>query len=384
MATRRKKSDVKKPIAAAQRRVQIGIEDMVLLKNTKDIDIVENLKTRLQEEQIYSYIGHVLVVCNPYKWLKIYEDSDIKSYVNVSRIDMPPHIFAVGEAAYRNMVNEEDNQCIIISGESGAGKTEASKHIQNYIAAVSGGGEDVDKLKQIFLESNPVLEAFGNAKTLRNNNSSRFGKYFELKFNRYGLPQGGLITNYLLEKSRIVKPKSGERNFHIFYQLIASKNYSKMFNLKGGVESFNLLSCSKCYNVEGMNDVTDGNETFEAMGKVGLKQIQIESILNIVAAVLHLGNVSFSAKQVKNAEGSIVSNNTVSSLQQFCSMVQIDEAALTKVLTYRALETMAPGGKIEYYVRTISCISQLFNYIYILYLRKFLKILLRLFKEKML
>ena len=161
---------------------------------------------RLQTEEIYTNIGHVLIACNPYKWLPIYSDEYIKKYIHQQRVDVVPHIFATAEAAYRAMITEEENQCVIISGESGAGKTEASKQIQNYIAAVCGGGESVEKIKKAFLESNPVLEAFGNAKTLRNNNSSRFGKYFELKFNRFGCPQGGVVTNYLLEKSRICKP----------------------------------------------------------------------------------------------------------------------------------------------------------------------------------
>lgn len=225
---------------APKPRVVVGSEDMVLLADVRDTGIVENLKIRLQASNIYTYIGHVLVVCNPYTWLPIYEDSILKQYVHQSRVDVPPHIFATAEAAYRSMVVEEENQCVIISGESGAGKTEASKQIQTYIAAVSGGGEGVDKIKKIFLESNPVLEAFGNAKTLRNNNSSRFGKYFTLKFNRFGSPMGGVVTNYLLEKSRICRPGEGERNFHIFYQLVASRHRAE-FKLSDP-ESFSYLS----------------------------------------------------------------------------------------------------------------------------------------------
>ena len=163
-------------------RVIVGTEDMVLLPKPTDEGITENLKARLVASELYTNIGHVLVAANPYKWLNIYDEEHIKKYTHQQRVDVAPHVFATAEAAYRNMVTEDDNQCVIISGESGAGKTEASKQIQTYIAAVCGGGEDVDKLKTTFLESNPVLEAFGNAKTIRNNNSSRFGKYFILKF----------------------------------------------------------------------------------------------------------------------------------------------------------------------------------------------------------
>ena len=216
MTSRRRKQVVRE---APKLRLQIGTEDMVLLRDVTDKGITDNLKTRLEASNIYTYIGHVLVACNPYKWLQIYDEAVMKTYAHQSRVDIPPHVFATAEAAYRSMITEEDNQCIIISGESGAGKTEASKQIQEYIAKVSSGAEGVDRIKKVFLQSNPVLEAFGNAKTLRNNNSSRFGKYFCLKFNRYGAPMGGVITNYLLEKSRICRPGQGERNFHIFYQV---------------------------------------------------------------------------------------------------------------------------------------------------------------------
>ena len=200
--------------------VQVGHQDMVLLTNMSVAGIAENLKKRLNANQIYTYIGQVLVALNPYKWISIYEESDVKYYIQKCRDDVPPHVFAVGEAAYRNMLIEEDNQCVIISGESGAGKTEASKHIQQYIAAVSGGGLEVDLIKKKFIQSNPLLEAFGNAKTIRNNNSSRFGKYFELLFDATGRPHGGKVSNYLLEKSRVCKPGGNERGYHIFYQLL--------------------------------------------------------------------------------------------------------------------------------------------------------------------
>jgi myosin-1 len=135
------------------------------------------------------------------------------------RHELPPHIFALAEAAYRGLTQDGESQCVIISGESGAGKTEAAKLIMQYIAAVSGSSSGVERVKKIILESNPLLEAFGNAKTVRNNNSSRFGKYFEIQFDKKGDPIGGRITNYLLEKSRVVYQSSGERNFHIFYQI---------------------------------------------------------------------------------------------------------------------------------------------------------------------
>lgn len=341
---RRRNENQKKSIAAT--RTIVGIEDMVLLETVKDASIVTNLKTRLQVEQIYTNIGHVLVACNPYKWLTIYEEPIMKSYVHQNRVDVAPHIFATAEAAYRGMVTEEENQCIIISGESGAGKTEASKQIQSYIATVSGGGDGVDNIKRVFLESNPVLEAFGNAKTLRNNNSSRFGKYFEIKFDRFGSPQGGTITNYLLEKSRIVRPGKGERNFHIFYQLLSCKHASSL-RLQSSPSSYEYLSTSGCNTVDGIDDKSDFDTTVDAMNSVGMKKKTVTSILSLLASILHIGNIKFKSIQVEGSEGSkLVSSDA---MDNFCQLLGIDKAAVEHALTYRELQTMAAGGKIDTY-----------------------------------
>ena len=161
----------------------------------------------------------------------IYTDKVLDSYRGKNRLETPPHVFAVAESAYYNMNAYKENQCVIISGESGAGKTEAAKRIMQYIASVSGGGDSsIQKTKDMVLATNPLLESFGNAKTLRNNNSSRFGKYLELQFNAQGEPVGANITNYLLEKSRVVGQITNERNFHIFYQFAkaASSNHRGM------------------------------------------------------------------------------------------------------------------------------------------------------------
>ena len=158
----------------------------------------------------------------------IYTDKVLDSYRGKNRLEMPPHVFAVAESSYYNMNAYKENQCVIISGESGAGKTEAAKRIMQYIASVSGGSDSsIQQIKDMVLATNPLLESFGNAKTLRNNNSSRFGKYLELQFNAQGEPVGANITNYLLEKSRVVGQITNERNFHIFYQFAkaASSNH---------------------------------------------------------------------------------------------------------------------------------------------------------------
>ncbi|TDH70549.1 uncharacterized protein CCR75_009764 [Bremia lactucae] len=350
MGRRNPTTSAKPKALFTEERVVVGVEDLVLLSSVSETSILENLKMRHAADIIYSYIGHVLVVVNPYKWLDIYGEKSMLGYKHKPRIDVAPHVFATAEETYRTMLSEEDNQCVIISGESGAGKTEASKQIQNYIAGVSGSGAGVDKVKRTFLESNPLLEAFGNAKTLRNNNSSRFGKYFELLFDSAGRPQGGKVTNYLLEKSRVVKPGKGERNFHIFYQVLAGlppAAKQKLHLDRGGRENYQYLKASGCYDVDDVNDAQEFDETMTAMQHVGIKRKQIELVIQTLAAVLHIGNVNFQPETVGDAEGSSVCDRQ--SLQIACDLLGLDAARLEHALCYKLLQTMAPGGKIESY-----------------------------------
>jgi len=324
-----------------------GVDDMTLLTSPTHGGIKDNLKARLAARCIYTYIGNVLVAVNPFEWLKLYDAEDAKRYMHQSRLDVPPHVFAIAEAAFRAMTEEEESQCVIISGESGAGKTEASKHIQGYFALCSAGtgSAEVERVKRVFLESNPLLEAFGNAKTLRNNNSSRFGKYFELLFDRFGTPKGGVVTNYLLEKSRTVKPGKGERNFHIFYQLVAgSRDRTTLKLSKHAAEYPNLATCTE---VPGHDDKQDFEETQQAMRDVGLDAGTRDLSLRVVAGILALARLKFAPLAVGDAEGSRVAD--AGPLDAGAELLGLDPAALRAALASRVLETMAPGGKTESY-----------------------------------
>ncbi|XP_075944400.1 unconventional myosin-If [Anarhichas minor] len=273
---------------------QSGVDDMVLLSKITEDAIVDNLKKRYLDDYIFTYIGPVLISINPFKQMPYFTDREIEMYQGAAQYENPPHIYALSDFMYRNMMIDGENQCVIISGESGAGKTVAAKYIMGYISKVSGGGSKVQHVKDIILQSNPLLEAFGNAKTVRNNNSSRFGKYFEIQFSRGGEPDGGKISNFLLEKSRGVSQNENERNFHIYYQMIEGANDQQKEAL--GImtpDYYCYLNQSGTYKVDGTNDSKDFRETMEAMQVIGIPGDIQTQVLQIVAGILHLGNISF-------------------------------------------------------------------------------------------
>jgi myosin-1 len=286
---------------------QHGVDDLILLDNLSNEGILATLRSRYNANLIYTYIGQVLIAINPYQQLPIYSPNVVKSYQDRYIFEEPPHVFAIAEDAYRSLLSEGVNQCIIISGESGSGKTETSKFIMRYIAAVTGKTESVEQVKDQILQSNPVLEAFGNAKTVQNDNSSRFGKYFEIQFNVAGDPIGGRITNYLLEKSRVIHQAKNERNFHIFYQLLQGASAAEKQELYlTKPQDYFYLNQSDCFHVNGVDDSSEFRATRTAMNVIGLGADEQKSVLRLIAAVLHLGNIRFvnqgSKAQVENRE----------------------------------------------------------------------------------
>eukprot|EP00667_Euglena_gracilis_P008212 EG_transcript_8328 len=284
-------------MAQYQRPTEPGVSDLVLLPSLTEHAITDNLQKRLKAECIYTYISNVLVLCNPFKRLPLYSDAAVALYQRHHRNEVPPHVFALAEDTYRSMVQEEENQCIIISGESGAGKTEASKHVVQYVAAVSGNSPEMQKVKRIMLESNPLLEAFGNAKTLRNDNSSRFGKFFEMYFDRFGGPMGGHVSNFLLEKSRVVYQQRGERNYHVFYQLCAGVTgpLREKCHLRPAA-GFRYLTCGQMLTRDGVSDEQEWQETVEALEAVGVAPAERDGLVRLLAGILHLGEVDFVAQ----------------------------------------------------------------------------------------
>eukprot|EP01114_Cavostelium_apophysatum_P002744 TRINITY_DN1242_c0_g1_i2.p1 TRINITY_DN1242_c0_g1~~TRINITY_DN1242_c0_g1_i2.p1 ORF type:complete len:315 (+),score=54.86 TRINITY_DN1242_c0_g1_i2:280-1224(+) len=274
-----------------------GVPDFVLMDTLSEDAMLENTKQRFKTDNIYTYIGNVVVSMNPYKRVDIYNRKNIEEYRGRQMYEVPPHIYALSNDVYRSLLQHQEDQCVIISGESGAGKTEASKILMQYIAAVSKSSTEVESVKNQLLESNPILEAFGNAKTIRNDNSSRFGKYMEIQFEKDGAPVGGKISNYLLEKSRVVVRAVGERSFHIFYQVLCGVSPSELsqLQLQSDPNQYHYLKLSQCAKVDTINDNQDFKAVTKALNELGFNEKDRNSMWRVVAGILHLGNVQFGA-----------------------------------------------------------------------------------------
>ncbi|RWS14903.1 unconventional myosin-Ic-like protein [Dinothrombium tinctorium] len=329
---------------ALHARDKVGVQDFVLLENYKDEDaFVDNLRKRFNEDLIYTYIGQVLISVNPYKTLNIYTNDFIEEHKNVNFYEVPPHIFAIADTAFHLMQDECKDQCILISGESGSGKTEASKLILKYLAAASNHSIAVEKAKDKLLQSNPVLEAFGNAKTNRNDNSSRFGKYMDIEFSFMGSPLGGHITNYLLEKSRVVHQCKGERNFHIFYQLLSGidENSLSKMQLRRDPSAYYYLNQGDNPDIIGYDDAYQFKVVKSALSAFEFTQEEEESLFVIVAAILHMGNSGFLEE---NGQAMIANSKPIVTISHLlgCSQDSLKQAFTNKSIEVRGEMVTTP------------------------------------------
>uniref|UniRef100_A0A665W6S2 Unconventional myosin-Ig-like n=1 Tax=Echeneis naucrates TaxID=173247 RepID=A0A665W6S2_ECHNA len=314
--------------------LEFGKSDFVLLDEVTMEQFMENLRLRFEKGRIYTYIGEVVVSVNPYRQMDIYGKDTIEAYRGRELYENPPHLYAVSDAAYKAMKRRAKDTCIVISGESGAGKTEASKYIMQYIAAITNPSQraEVESVKNVLLKSNCVLEAFGNAKTNRNDNSSRFGKYMDINFNFNGDPTGGHINNYLLEKSRVVHQQEGERNFHSFYQLLrgGSEETLAAFHLQNDPAVY-------VYTKEGAATVIIINffTVISALEVIGFSKEEINSIYQILASILLLGNLQF------ESDGESVQILGQEAVNQISELTATEPESVSKTLLYR---TVATGG----------------------------------------
>jgi myosin heavy subunit len=334
-------------ISCNEEALNSKIEDLIAISDLNEMSILHLLRIRFKKDIIYTNISAILVSVNPFKMLPLYTPEMLDKYRNGSR-DLPPHVFGTAYNSYNNMLNDTADQSVVISGESGAGKSEATKLILQYLADVSGRSTDagdqnsVNSLEQQILAANPILEAFGNAKTLRNNNSSRFGKLITVNFSKHGTIVGGGIINYLLEKSRVVQQTVGERNYHIFYQLLSSVATDQALASECELTSPDLFDYLNpkgqgVTSVDGISDEQDFADLKNSMNVLRFDPTLIKDIFNIVAGTLHFGNVKFKSVEIGGNDCAEVSS--ADALTTACKMWGLDSAKVGTVLTSKMVGT---------------------------------------------
>ncbi|EEE50904.1 hypothetical protein OsJ_31412 [Oryza sativa Japonica Group] len=321
-----------------------GVDDMTKLVYLHEPGVLCNLARRYGFNEIYTYTGRILIAVNPFAKLPhLYDMHMMEQYRGVQFGELSPHVFAVTDASYRAMVSEDRSQSILVSGESGAGKTETTKLIMRYLTFVGGRSTgDIRSVEQQVLESNPLLEAFGNARTVRNDNSSRFGKFVEIQFDKSGRISGAAVRTYLLERSRVVQISESERNYHCFYQLCASGQDADKYKL-AHPRNFNYLNQSHTYELEGVNEAEEYLKTRRAMDIVGISFSHQEAIFRTVAAILHLGNIEFSPGKEFDSSA-IKDEKSKFHLQMAADLLMVDGSLLLSTLCYRTIKT--PEGNI--------------------------------------
>ncbi|XP_031116312.1 myosin-17-like [Ipomoea triloba] len=350
-----------------------GVDDMTKLSYLHEPGVLQNLSTRYELNEIYTYTGNILIAVNPFQRLPhLYDTHMMEQYKGAAFGELSPHVFAVADVAYRAMINEGKSNSILVSGESGAGKTETTKMLMRYLAYLGGrSGVEGRTVEQQVLESNPVLEAFGNAKTVRNNNSSRFGKFVEIQFDKSGRISGAAVRTYLLERSRVCQISTPERNYHCFYLLCAAPPEEREKYKLGNPKSFHYLNQSNCYELDGVNDGEEYLATRRAMDIVGISEEEQEGIFRVVAAILHLGNIEFAKGQeidssvIKDEKSRFHLNTTADLLK--CDAKSLEDALIKRVMVTpeevitRTLDPEAALGSRDALAKTIY--SRLFDWI---------------------
>ncbi|EXJ83919.1 myosin heavy chain [Capronia coronata CBS 617.96] len=321
-------------------------DDMAELTHLNEASVIHNLHTRYQSDLIYTYSGLFLVTINPYCPLPIYGNDYVRMYKGQAREDTRPHIFAVSDAAFRRLVEEGENQSILVTGESGAGKTENTKKVIQYLAAVATSdfdtpltgrtpGKQLSNLSQQILRANPILESFGNAQTVRNNNSSRFGRFIRIQFTRSGQIAGAFIDWYLLEKSRVVKLSSQERSYHIFYQLLAGadQRMRDALLISGmDIEDFAYIRAGND-TIGGVSDRDDWNTLIEAFHIMNFSEKEQMAIFKTIAAILHLGNVSV-RQESRAADQASLTLEARASMDKACRLMGVQTEPFIKGLLH--------------------------------------------------
>uniref|UniRef100_A0A3Q1JK91 Myosin IXA n=1 Tax=Anabas testudineus TaxID=64144 RepID=A0A3Q1JK91_ANATE len=328
--------------------------DLCALPELTERALLESLRARFRQEKIYTYVGSILIVINPFQFLPIYNPKYVKLYDNHTLGKLEPHIYAVADVAYHAMLQRRRNQCIVISGESGSGKTQSTNFLIHHLTALSQKGF-ASGVEQIILGAGPVLEAFGNAKTAHNNNSSRFGKFIQVNYQESGTVRGAYVEKYLLEKSRLVYQEHNERNYHVFYYLLAgaSEEERKSFHLLKPEEYHYLNQMTKkslklhwdnyyeseldCFTVEGEDLKHDFERLQLAMEMVGFLPATRKQIFSLLSAILHLGNIRYKKKTYRDDSIDICNPEVLPIVSE---LLEVKEEMLLEALTTRKTVTV--------------------------------------------
>eukprot|EP00042_Codosiga_hollandica_P058625 m.886786 g.886786 ORF g.886786 m.886786 type:complete len:1857 (-) comp59913_c0_seq1:203-5773(-) len=338
-----------------------GVGDLVLLDPLTEENLVENLRKRFMANEIYTYIGNVVVSVNPYQVLPIYSQAKMLDYSGRHLYEMPPHIYATADAVYRAMKERRD-QVVIITGESGAGKTESTKKVIQYFASITSTNTGTAKgnIEDQVIQANPMLEAFGNAKTIRNDNSSRFGKFIRVQFSNQGKIAGADIESYLLEKSRVVRQQPGERCFHIFYQLLAgaSDSLAETLLLNRDPASYTFLAKSTFF-VDEVNDALEFKATRDAMTVMGFSEEESLNLFKTIAAILHFGNIKFGQSKRSEYADSILNNEEAEIVSHLLGLsVQDFTKALLRPRIKTGNEYTIQGRTLDQVVYSVEALSK--------------------------
>ncbi|XP_076134845.1 unconventional myosin-IXb isoform X3 [Alosa pseudoharengus] len=319
-------------------RPQKDFDDLCNLPTLNEDNILENLRNRFRKKKIYTYAGSILIAINPFKFLPIYNPKYVKMYENHQLGKLEPHIFAIADVTYYAMLRKRLNQCIVISGESGSGKTQSTNFLIHCLTALSQKGY-ASGVERTILGAGPVLEAFGNAKTAHNNNSSRFGKFIQVNYLENGVVRGAVVEKYLLEKSRLVSREKNERNYHVFYYLLvgASEEERKEFKLLQPEDYLYLKQQN--FMIEDEEDLRHDFERLQqAMEMVGFLPATKKQIFSVLSAILYLGNVTYRRKSTGRDEGLDVGPPEV--LSTLSDLLKVKEELLVEALTKRKTVTV--------------------------------------------
>eukprot|EP00039_Didymoeca_costata_P024022 m.9005 g.9005 ORF g.9005 m.9005 type:complete len:2048 (+) comp3994_c0_seq1:287-6430(+) len=318
-------------LAAEGLRPEDGVADMTAISNIDVAGVNTNLRVRFERNDIYTYTGTILVAVNPYQYLPIYEQDTMRKYNGRKMGEMPPHVFATAEAAYMNVQRSEKNQSCVISGESGAGKTETTKFILQYLCTVTSTMSNW--VEQQIMECNTILEAFGNAKTVRNDNSSRFGKFMQVCFSSDIEIKGMIVQEYLLEQSRITLQSPTERNYHVFYQLLAS-GHKDLYRLRKA-DFYDYVNKSGCYTLDGVDDKGEFEKLCMALTVLSVEDEVQEGIFALVSAVLLLGNLRF--KEADSGEKTFLTSEDETLMKDVADLLGIDRQQANQVVITRQI-----------------------------------------------